>query len=86
MLNPLLFTYVSSISYVFLNHFVGHSLFQLVRFSSLSDIIKRHFAPTLAKLHFYVDSAIGFLRESSVTVSICLVWGNMSTGWMRSTA
>ena len=44
--------------YVLLNHLIGHSLFRLVRFGSLSDIIKRHFAFALAKLHFYVDYAV----------------------------
>ena len=46
--------------YVLLNHFVGNSLFRLIRCGSLGDIIKRHFALTLAKLHFYVDYAVGF--------------------------
>ena len=46
--------------YIFLNHLVCNPLFRLVRFGSLGDIIKRHFALTLAKLHFYVDYAVGF--------------------------
>lgn len=64
--------------YVFLNHLIGNSLFRLVRLGSLSDIIKRHFALTLAKLDFYVDYAIGFLWESITTVSTFPVIGNMS--------
>ena len=46
--------------YVFLYHFVGNSLFRLVRLGSFSDIIKRHFALSLAKLHFYADCAVRF--------------------------
>ena len=66
--------------YVFLYHFVGNSLFRLIRLSPFSDIIKRHFALYLAKLHFYADCAVRFLWESSTTVSTPLVCGNMSTG------
>ena len=44
--------------YVFLYHFVGNSLFRLVRLGSFSDIIKRHFALFLAKLDFYADCAV----------------------------
>lgn len=66
--------------YVFLYHFVSNSLFQLIRLGSFSDIIKRHFALSLAKLHFYADCAVSFLWESSTTVSTPLVCGNMSTG------
>ena len=46
--------------YIFFYHFIGHSLFRLVRLGSFSDIIKRHFALTLAKLHFYADCAVRF--------------------------
>ena len=46
--------------YVFLYHFVGNSLFRLVRLGSFSDIIKRHFALSFAKLHFYADCAVRF--------------------------
>ena len=61
------FCYISSMYleaifrlYVFLYHFVGNSLFRLVRLGSFSDIIKRHFALSLAKLHFYTDCAVRF--------------------------
>lgn len=66
--------------YVFLYHFVSNSLFQLIRLGSFSDMIKWHFALSLAKLHFYADCAVSFLWESSTTVSTPLVCGNMSTG------
>ena len=46
--------------YVLLNHLVGYSLFWLVAFCSFFDIIKRNFALTLAKLHFYIDYAVWF--------------------------
>ena len=46
--------------YVLLNHLVGYSLFWLVAFCSFFDIIKRNFALTLAKLHFYIDYAVRF--------------------------
>ena len=46
--------------YVLLYHFVGHSLFGLVVFCSFSNIIKRNFALTLAKLNFYVNMSIWF--------------------------
>ena len=46
--------------YVFLYHFVGNSLFRLVRLGSFRDIIKRYFALSLAKLHFYADCAVRF--------------------------
>ena len=38
--------------YVFPYHFVSNSLFQLIRLGSFSDMIKWHFALSLAKLHF----------------------------------
>ena len=44
--------------YVLLYHFVGHSLFGLVCFGSFSDVIKRNFSLTLAKLNFYVDMSV----------------------------
>ena len=44
--------------YILLYHFVGHSLFWLVRFCSFSNIIKRNFSLTFAKLNFYVDMSI----------------------------
>ena len=44
--------------YVFLYHFVGNSLFRLIRLGSFSDIIKRYFALSLAKLDFYADCAV----------------------------
>lgn len=46
--------------YVLFNHLVCNSLFRLVRLGSLGDIIKRHFALILAKLHFYVDYTVRF--------------------------
>ena len=46
--------------YVLLNHLVCNSLFWLVRFGSLSDIIQRYFALTFTKLDFYVDMSIRF--------------------------
>ena len=55
--------------YVLLYHFVGNSLFWLIRFCSFSNIIKRYFALTLAKLDFYIDYAVRFLWESITTVS-----------------
>ena len=58
--------------YVLLNHLVCNSLFWLVRFGSLSDIIQRYFALTFTKLHFYVDMSVRFLWESSTTVSTCI--------------
>ena len=44
--------------YILLYHFVGHSLFGLVAFRSFSNIIKRNFSLTLAKLNFYVDMSV----------------------------
>ena len=44
--------------YVLLYHFVGHSFFGLIFFGSFSDIIKRNFSLTLAKLNFYVDMSV----------------------------
>ena len=44
--------------YVLLYHFVGHSFLGLVLFGSFSDIIKRNFSLTLAKLNFYVDMSV----------------------------
>ena len=44
--------------YVLLYHFVGHSFFGLIAFGSFSDIIKRNFSLTLAKLNFYVDMSV----------------------------
>ena len=44
--------------YVLLYHFVGHSLFGLVAFRSFSNITKRNFSLTLAKLNFYVDMSV----------------------------
>ena len=41
-----------------LSHFVGHSFFGLVAFRSFSNIIKRNFSLTLAKLNFYVDMSV----------------------------
>ena len=46
--------------YVLLNHLVCNSLFWLVRFSSLCDIIQRYFTLTFTKLNFYVDMSIRF--------------------------
>ena len=46
--------------YVLLNHLVCNSLFWLVRFGSLCDIIQRYFALTFTKLDFYVDMSIRF--------------------------
>ena len=71
--------------YVFLNHLICNSLFRLVRFGSLGNIIKRHFAFTLAKLDFYINYAVVFLLESIATVSTCTVPGNMSTQHILST-
>ncbi len=61
---------------VLFNHFVSNPIFRLVCFSSLGDIIKRHFA--LAKLDFYVDYAVGLLWESSTTVSTVLPFSHKS--------
>ena len=44
--------------YVLLYHFVGHSFFGLIFFGSFSNIIKRNFSLTLAKLNFYVDMSV----------------------------
>lgn len=45
---------------VLFHHFIGNSLFRLVRFGSLCNFIQRHFTLTLAKFHFYVDMTIRF--------------------------
>lgn len=66
--------------YVFLYLFVCNSLFRLVHFGSLCDIIQRYFALTFTKLDFYVDMPIRFLWESSTIVSTWAVCGNISTG------
>ena len=58
--------------YVFLYHFIGNSLFRLVRLGSFSDIIKRYFALTLAKLDFYFDCTVCFLWDNNTTVSTWL--------------
>ena len=55
--------------YVFLNHLVCNSLFRLVRFGSLSDIIKRYFSFPFAKLNFYVDMSIRFFCGKAVLPS-----------------
>lgn len=44
--------------YVLLYYFVGHSFFGIVFFGSFSDIIKRNFSLTFAKLNFYVDMTV----------------------------
>ena len=49
--------------YVLLYHFVGHSFFGLIFFGSFSDIIKRNFSLTLAKLNFYVDMSVWLFVE-----------------------
>lgn len=48
-------------------------------FGSLRNIIKWHFALTLAKLHFYINNTIELMRESITTVSTCTVIPNWST-------
>ena len=50
--------------YVFLYHFIGHSLFWLVSFCSLSNIIKQNFSLTLPKLNFYFDMSTWLFVES----------------------
>ena len=65
--------------YVLLYHFVGHSFFGLIFFGSFSDIIKRNFSLTLAKLNFYVDISVWLFVESSTTVSTWFVPLNIST-------
>ena len=77
--------------YVLLYHFVGHSLFGLVCFGSFSDVIKRNFSLTLAKLNFYVDMSVWLFvgkqyyrlhmgRGNSIDVRLpLLVLGNKST-------
>ena len=65
--------------YVLLYHFVGHSFFGLIFFGSFSDIIKRNFSLTLAKLNFYVDMSVWLFAESSTTVSTWFVPLNIST-------
>ena len=46
--------------YVFLYLFVCNSLFRLVRFGSLCDIMLRYSSLTFTKLDFYVDMSIRF--------------------------
>lgn len=65
--------------YVLLYHFVGHSFFGLIFFGSFSDIIKRNFSLTLAKLNLYVDMSVWLFAESSTTVSTWFVPLNIST-------
>ena len=55
--------------YVLLYHFVGHSLFGLVAFCSLSNIIKRNFSLTLTKLNFYVDMSVWLFCGKAVLPS-----------------
>ena len=62
--------------YVLLNHLVGYSLFWLITFCSLFNIIKRNFALTLAKLYFYIDYAVRFFvgkKYNRLSVSFLLV-------------
>ncbi len=72
--------------YILFNQLIGNSLFRLICFGSVRDIIEWHFALTLTKLHFYVNYVVGFLWESSTTVSTCFVLGKRSTGWITSAA
>ena len=65
--------------YILLYHFVGHSLFGLVVFCSFSNIIKRNFAFTLAKLNFYVDMSVWLFVERRTTHSTWFVPLNIST-------
>ena len=65
--------------YVLLYHFVGHSFLGLIFFGSFSDIIKRNFSLTLAKLNLYVDMSVWLFAESSTTVSTWFVPLNIST-------
>ena len=46
--------------YIFLYHLVCNSLFRLVCLDSFSDIIRRYFALTFAKLNFYSDMSMRF--------------------------
>ena len=64
---------------VLLYHFVGHSFFGLIFFGSFSNIIKRNFSLTLAKLNLYVDMSVWLFAESSTTVSTWFVPLNIST-------
>ena len=65
--------------YVLLYHFVGHSFFGLIFFGSFSDIIKRNFSLTLAKLNFYVDMSVWLFVERRTTHSTWFVPLNIST-------
>lgn len=65
--------------------FIASALSAFIRFGSFGDIIKRHFAPTLSKLNFYVDYVVGFFVESITTVSTFALHGNISTQHARST-
>ncbi len=58
--------------YVLLYDFVGNSLFWLIRFCCFSNISKRNFTLSLAKLDFYIDHTVRFLWESITTVSTCV--------------
>ena len=57
--------------YILLNHLVGYSLFWLITFCSLFNIIKRNFALTLAKLYFYIDYAVRFFVGKKYNRLIC---------------
>ena len=60
--------------YVLLYHFVGHSFFGLIFFGSFSDIIKRNFSLTLAKLNFYVDMSVWlFVGKQYYRLHMCIV-------------
>ena len=76
--------------YVLLYHFVGHSFFGLIAFRSFSNIIKRNFSITFAKLNFYVDMSVWLFvgkqyhrlhmaRYLDNDVTIVPVLGNKST-------
>ena len=61
--------------YVLLYHFVGHSLFGLVAFCSLSNIIKRNFSLTLTKLNFYVDMSVWlFVGKQYYRLNVHRLW------------
>ena len=58
--------------YVFLYLFVCNSLFRLVRFGSLYDIIQRYFSLTLTKLNFYVDMSVWlFVGKQYYRLDMC---------------
>ena len=60
--------------YVLLYHFVGHSFLGLVLFGSFSDIIKRNFSLTFAKLNFYVDMSVWlFVGKQYYRLNLCIV-------------